>query len=455
MDINFKQLQKYYSNIMFKQNVSEFELRKLEQFLKKLLYSSNLDKTKIYPLLAKLYFKQEKYQKVKDIYYENKENTGINYLMFQILIIEKKYQEALEKLNKYEELLLKNNMRFNNTGLYLLLNNLLEEKTTIYDDNFIGTLRIKDEELIKEYNNFILNVKNEKYKDALENIINCQSLSDSLNIKINFQPYKDLLFQLKEKQTKEFEENIDSIVLSYENKDDYVNQCNELAKQKYNLYKMLKLCNNLINNNYFNEAEELLEELKKYNSSFLYKTEIKYLENKINENKFLNNLSENELKKYNTIKKEAKEALNNEDFATALNYYEAGLYIYETPEFIYYIGKTYLKYALFLKKQELNYKTYLKTALNYLTKYPKKGANKYDKCVLYISLAYSILKKHLKNKNELLDITKQIKQLEDKPFKLDFLYYYSSREKHDVYDSKPKRLIKNIVITEEEFLNKK
>jgi len=455
MNTNFKQLKSYFFNIIDKPNVSEFELNNIEHTLKKLLYSSDIDKTKIYPLLARLYFKQKLYKKVKYIYYRNKGNIGINYLMFQVLVLEKNYQKAVKILNKYEELLLKNNMKFNNIGLYLLLNNLLEEKTTIYDDNFIGTLRIKDEELIKEYNNFIFNVKNKKYKEALENIIDCQTLANSLNIKINFQPYKELLYQLNEKQKKELEENIDSIVLSDENKDNYVNQCNELLKQKYKLNKMLKLCNNLINNSYFNEAGEILEELKKYNSSFLYKTEIKYLEKKINENKFLSSLNEEETKKYNVIKKEAKEALNSEDFATALNYYEAGLYIYETPEFIYYIGKTYFKYALYLKKQELEYQEYLEIALSYLKQYLNKGANKYDKCVLYISLSYGMQKKYFKNKNELLDITKQISQLEDKSFELSFLYNNSYGTNIDVYDSKPKKLIKNIIMTEDDFINRK
>ena len=64
-------------------------------------------------------------------------------------------------------------------------------------------------------------------------------------------------------------------------------------------------------------------------------------------------------------------------------------------------------------------------------------------------------KKYFKNKNELLDITKQISQLEDKSFELSFLYNNSYGTNIDVYDSKPKKLIKNIIMTEDDFINRK
>lgn len=135
------------------------------------------------------------------------------------------------------------------------------------------------------------------------------------------------------------------------------------------------------------------------------------------------------------------------DFKNALNFYEAWLYIYEFNLFNYYIGKIYYKEAV-LNEHSYNYrKVLLNIALKYFQKYIKNGSIKYQKSVLYITKIKEQLKSGSSNK--LLSKAEKFIEFENGKFILNALY--KTKEKVDYYDTKPKKLIKKIKMTEDDF----
>ena len=117
-------------------------------------------------------------------------------------------------------------------------------------------------------------------------------------------------------------------------------------------------------------ATELLEELS--HKSVNYQPQIRYLKNKINEERAYQELGKEQKEVYVKAITKGREQYHNNNLSTAYDYYTYGKYITNHPIFDYYIGKILYKN----KNKDEAYKCFK----NYI----ENGGEKYLKALLYL-----------------------------------------------------------------------
>lgn len=156
------------------------------------------------------------------------------------------------------------------------------------------------------------------------------------------------------------------------------------AEKYYELYELLKVninrvnqndnvvlksINALIDNDYIEDARELVSSLYLRKSKRII---VKILKNKIKDKKSINDYDEDVYKIYFEARKLGHEYYVNGDIESAYYTYEWGYYVTENPVFLYYMGKMIYK--------TLNYKL----AEEYFNKYIRHCGEKASKAYLYL-----------------------------------------------------------------------
>lgn len=394
-------------------------------------------------MLIQIYYKQKKYDQALNIY--NKiisKNQNNIYMLILIMIQKQDYFQVRNYIEELEKLLDEKNKKYN-FSIYLSIINKIEDICVeySYSDDYMLLEKV-DEELIKLQNDFIINISNENYDEAKSLLNKIKEIIYNFNLNINTTSIEQLFDNLILKDKKDKLNKISDI--DYDNVDSNIEIIKLASENKYKLSEILILLNYLIEKEFFDDAKIILNNLKKY-ENYTYNEQIKFLENKLKELEKISSLDEDI--NYTKIMTNGKNLYLKNDFKNALNFYEAGLYIYEFNLFNYYIGKIYYKEAV-LNEHSYNYKkVLLNIALKYFQKYIKNGSIKYQKSVLYITKIKEKLKSGSSNK--LLSKAEKFIEFENGKFILNALY--TTKEKVDYYDTKPKKLIKKIKMTEDDF----
>lgn len=143
-----------------------------------------------------------------------------------------------------------------------------------------------------------------------------------------------------------------------------------MTKEKLDEKSLLAMVNQTIELD-FNNASKLLEELIPIIEG--YEEEIKYLQNKINEKKLYQSLTEDKKIAYDKVMEKGRAYNHANDFYTANDYYICGLDITNHPIFDYYIGKMLYKIGK------------LDGAYYHLSKYREHGGEKLLKSLVYLN----------------------------------------------------------------------
>ena len=199
---------------------------------------------------------------------------------------------------------------------------------------------------------------------------------------------------------------------------DFIKQSYKYLKIEHrDLFYTISDCNYLINKGYIKEAKELFKIIVNLNNN-KYNVQINYLQNKLNEIKFEQQMSKEDVKNYTLCMEFGRYYLEEEKYEDALKYFIKGLHLTNHNIFNYYIGKTYYKLGIY------DY------AINYFEKYYNKGTYKIGKCTLYLCRAYKYTstnheirnKNFINRNNNLLQKCLNISLLGDYEFVLDNLF---------------------------------
>ena len=178
-----------------------------------------------------------------------------------------------------------------------------------------------------------------------------------------------------------------------------------MTKEKSDEKSLLAMVNQTIELD-LNMASKLLEELIPITDG--YEEEIKCLQNKINEKKLYQSLTEDKKRTYDKIMEKGRAYYHANDFYTANDCYVFGMDITNHPIFDYYIGKMLYKIGK------------LDDAYYHLSKYREHGGEKLLKSLVYLNAINYINGniEEIKKNEEVANRLKTALDIDFKPFML-------------------------------------
>lgn len=443
--MNEKEIKKVlniYKNKIYKNIDDKEELERILNKIQRLKKQIDKDDIRIDELIALTFYLLNNYDESLKIYKRliiikttSKYYLGIhkNYVakenLEQIITSYSLYKTSLkEKLDMYNSTLI--------DAILNYIHNNLDFNITYHDKYGFFDLSTNSQLLI-EYNKLIELINKKKFSQAISLCELLESFAKENHLNVEFFTLKKLLGICKEQKRKRINDNMTTIyndlkiavntsdinkIIStlYDIKDHRIKDKNLITQALYLL----------IQNNYLNEAAELINDID-FDKNF--KEQIKILKIAINEMNHLNNLNQNQLQVYNESIEKGNYHYHNYDLEIAYNYYTWGLYATDAPIFYYYIGKVYYKSNMY------------KDAMYYFNQYIKLGTTKINKAYLYLS---KISEKYKKEKKS-INYSKHVKMC-NKLFGQDYDFYSLYEEESDNYKINMQRILE---ITETFFTN--
>ena len=429
--------------IIAKRELIEKEYEYCERVLNEMLKMDDKE-SKVYELLGKLYLHKNYLSKAKESFLKVKEldenNYNIYYGLLRIDILKEDYISAKENLNKYLEM--QNNKNLNLDLYKLLIDKCLQEDNTYnIDDRFFyeklngnnlilylnGVKNILEEDYIKAkklFSELEQNVIREKIFITFKYVV---ELIENLMIKkfyISQKDYEEKIDLLMDYRWNEEHQNIKELideVLSYDLSDEQIiNLLHQIPRildiDEYEA--SIKICKIIKNNDKFNKFSRMTS----------------FYERLIRELKEIYDLKDEKREQFQLHLRKGITALNDKEYAKALDIFEAGLYKTNINLFNYYCGK-----ANFMLEK-------YKQARNYFNIYSNGGAYRISYCKNYLA----IIDKRFGKKG------KAIKLAEDAEYFAGLLNQeYENKLSVDNEDKKLKKFFKLIDMTEEDFLDEK
>lgn len=330
------------------------------------------------------------------------EQASTYYHLYKIDVLEGNFEDAYLDLYQYKEKYKSKKVEISLplTMLEIILD--LEREPLLYfkTDYQIALTdqlyeyKFLDESALETYHKAIKAFNNREYTKLVVELERLNDIVYNKNMAVNIEKILLLAVKLKEKVNDVYMQNNSG-------RDDIINKLIDSSntdEEKYLMIRRLDIKQQLIIidkmiKEDLETATKLLEELS--HKSVNYQPQIRYLKNKINEERAYQELGKEQKEAYAKAITKGREQYHDNNLSTAYDYYTYGKYITNHPIFDYYIGKILYKNE---NKDE---------AYKYFKNYIENGGEKYLKVLLYLGVIEGSNKK-IKSAKKIRDLQKLI-----------------------------------------------
>ena len=322
------------------------------------------------------------------------------YDSYKINVVEGNYIDAYLDLFKYKKLLGAIDVSLPLTMLEIILD--LERKPLLYfkTDYQIALTdqlyeyKFLDKTALETYHKAIITLNNRDYTELIVELQKLNDIVDNKNMSVDIEKILLLAVKLKE-------EVKDVYIQITNGRNDIINKLIDSPNNAEETYLMIKrldikqqliIIDKMIKQD-LETATKLLEELS--HKSVNYQPQIRYLKNKINEERAYQELGKEQKEVYAKAITKGREQYHDNNLSTAYDYYTYGKYITNHPIFDYYIGKILYKN----KNKDEAYKCFK----NYI----ENGGEKYLKALLYL-VVIEVTNKKIKSAKKIRYLQKLI-----------------------------------------------
>ncbi len=356
----------YIESQMYKPNLTEIEKDKLTRMGRFLVRNSSPDDPSANIILAKLYYQTGNYLASRVQYNcaknKNPNSKTIYYGLYKNYLMEGNWQEALNNLHIYIEMLQEKN-RVDGFNIILALLGYLTDQAIELEiplDIFLSQ-NITDEQLSTMYEELIKSIVSGHYAESIKLAQKCEEYPHN---QFEFLTIQELLKKVLEKQRIECKNTLRVSVNKAVSNQDYDELYRLIAIDVYNKYHTINASiyiPTLIENGYHSEAKELLKEMD-YQQQ---KRKVKAIYCKfIHEKELIDNYTEEQQEYYYQSIETIENALMEDDYVDVFDMASAAFYKLEHPIFLYYMGLS----MFFLEEYT--------EAMGYFVGYNRRGGTK-------------------------------------------------------------------------------
>ena len=333
----------YIERNMYRENKTQEEKEKLERMALFCVRNSLPDNNRANIILGRLYYQQGDYSesRIQFNYAKNKNpnKPSVYYGLYKNDVMEGNWQEALDNLNIYLEMV-ENDKRIDGFNIIIALLNYLTNQNANLEiplDIYLSQ-EIKDKKLEGMYEELVDDIVQGAYLKALALARSCEEYSRSINNFLEFRTLENILLAVQRKYKTEQAKNIQmSADLAFE-RGNYDDLYSYLAIDIYNKIHRLDYAHYipvLIENGYHKEVKELLDQVEFKGGN----SKSKPIYRKMIREKELFDMFDDEQKEYY---EQAIEAIENailaRNYVDVYDMASAACYKLEHPIFLYYIG---------------------------------------------------------------------------------------------------------------------
>lgn len=330
------------------------------------------------------------------------EQASTYYHLYKIDILEDNFEDAYLDLFQYKEKYQNKKIEISLplTMLEIILD--LERKPLLYfkTDYQIALTdqlyeyKFLDKTALETYHKAIIALNNRDYTELIVELQKLNDIVDNKNMSVDIEKILLLAVKLKE-------EVKDVYIQITNGRNDIINKLIDSPNNAEETYLMIKrldikqqliIIDKMIKQD-LETATKLLEELS--HKSVNYQPQIRYLKNKINEERAYQELGKEQKEVYAKAITKGREQYHDNNLSTAYDYYTYGKYITNHPIFDYYIGKILYKN----KNKDEAYKCFK----NYI----ENGGEKYLKALLYL-VVIEVTNKKIKSAKKIRYLQKLI-----------------------------------------------
>lgn len=334
-----------------------------------------------YDILAKLYYKMGRYLESRNQYDRmldvDSNNLKAIHGLFKLNVLDGRLEVALVNLIQLKQLNIEVGIMIETSFLERLLRYALGEELELltYFQRYLS-VDITDDELQSLLNALVDSINDRDINKAIELVQSCKEITERKDIGIDFLTLEVLLEYISKRfeveQKSNLKDSYEELKTALYNKDEgKIIELLEIIKL-YPLideYSVLRALFFLIMRNHLEIVTGYVEKMA---FSCASKDNLNVLNQIINEQRLVNNLTEEQLKVYYEAIEKGREAYRAYDLSRAYDYYLWAFSVTSAPIFLYYIGK------MLYKMQD--YKKAKASLLDYIA----VGGMKVEKAYLYL-----------------------------------------------------------------------